>query len=83
MTITFTAEPTATLKRFSPKPLNTETFYNESLRLTLNESGTYEWNLKNLGNIRSIKATGSVAGNGTAKIYIEKGGKKYLIYKNK
>ena len=33
------------------------------------------------GKISSIKTTGSVIGNGTVKIYIEKDGKKYLIYK--
>lgn len=63
--------------------LSKETTYNESLNLNINESGTYKWNLKNLGSIKSLKATGSVIGNGTIKIYIEKDGKKYLIYKNK
>ena len=36
--------------------------------------------VKNPGNIKSIKATGSVTSNGTAKVYIEKNGTKYLLF---
>ena len=61
--------------------LSKETTYNESLNLTLNEIGNYTWPLDKQGKISSIKTTGSVIGNGTVKIYIEKDGKKYLIYK--
>ena len=63
--------------------LNEETIYNESLNLKISESDTYEWNVKNPGNIKSLKASGSITGNGTVKVYIEKDGKKYLIYQNK
>lgn len=63
--------------------LSKETAYNESLNLRVNESGAYEWNVRNPGIMKSLKASGSVAGNGTVKVYIEKGGEKYLIYKNK
>ncbi len=63
--------------------LEKETTYNENLNLVINESDTYDWNIKNLGNIKSLKASGSVIGNGTVKVYIEKDGKKYLIYTNK
>ena len=60
-----------------------EKTYSDNLNLKINESGTYEWQVKNPGNMKSIKVTGSIGGNGTAKIYIEKGGKRDLIYKNK
>lgn len=60
-----------------------ETAYNESLNLVLNESGDYNLALNKTGDISSIKATGRVIGNGTVKIYIEKDGKRYLVYKNK
>ena len=60
-----------------------EKTYSDNLNLKINESGTYEWQVKNPGNMKSIKVTGSIGGNGTAKIYIEKGGKRYLIYQNK
>lgn len=63
--------------------LGKETAYTESLNLKINESGSYKWALNKSGEIKSIKATGSVIGNGTAKIYIEKDGKRYLIYQNK
>lgn len=60
-----------------------EIAYSENLNLKINESGEYNWALKNPGNMKHLKATGNVAGNGTVKIYIEKDGKKYLIYSNK
>lgn len=60
-----------------------ENIYSENFKLKINESGTYNWTLKNPNSIKSLKASGSVIGNGTVKIYIEKDGKKYLIYKNK
>ena len=63
--------------------LSKEAEYNDSLNLKINESGDYTWDLGKPVNIKSIKAAGSVIGNGSVKIYIEKYGKRYLIYKNK
>jgi len=63
--------------------LTKEATYKDNLNLKVNESGTYEWQPKNPGNIKSIQATGSVEGNGSVKIYIEKDGKRYLAYSNK
>ena len=63
--------------------LSAERTYNESLNLMMNESGNYTWALNKPVDIKSIKATGSVVGNGSVKIYIEKNGERYLIYKNK
>ena len=60
--------------------LSKEYEYNDSLNLKINESGTYTWDLGKPLNIKSIKATGSIIGNGSVKIYIEKDGKRYLIY---
>ncbi len=60
--------------------LGKETTYNESLNLKINESGRYNWTLNKPGDLKSVKATGSVVGNGTVKVYIEKDGKRYLIY---
>ena len=54
----------------------TETINSENLNIKTNESGTYEWKVKNPGSIKSLKATGSVTSNGTAKVYIEKNGTK-------
>ena len=63
--------------------LTKETIYKDSLNLKINESTTYEWQPRNIGGIKSIRATGSIEDNGSAKIYIEKDGKRYLIYQNK
>ncbi|MBI2541327.1 hypothetical protein HYV80_01280 [Candidatus Woesearchaeota archaeon] len=57
-----------------------ETIFSENLNLQVNESGTYEWQVKNPGSIKSIKATGSVTSNGTAKVYIEKNGTRQLLF---
>ena len=58
------------------------TYWN-NLNLVLNQTGNYTWNMSKAGYIESIKATGKVEGNGTVKIYIEKDGKRYLIFNNK
>ena len=63
--------------------LGKEAAYNKTLNLKVNESGNYTLNLKNPGIIKSIQASGNVIGNGTVKIYIQKDGKKYLIFDNK
>ena len=60
-----------------------ETIYNENLNLKLNESGNYMWLVNKSGEMKSIRASGSFSGNGTARVYIEKDGRKYLIFDNK
>ncbi len=57
-----------------------ENIYNENLNLEINESGSYEWQLKNPGSIKSLKASGTVSSNGTARVYIEKNGTRQLIF---
>lgn len=57
-----------------------ETVFSENLNLQVNESGTYEWQVKNPGTIKSLKATGSVTSNGTARVYIEKNGTRYTLF---
>ena len=79
---------TASLFLFKPNisgyaVLSREATYNSSLNLKINESGSYAWDVNKAGEMKSIAATGSFSGNGTVKIYIEKDGKKYLIFDNK
>jgi hypothetical protein len=57
-----------------------ETVFKENLGLQLNESSTYQWDVKNPGNIKSLKVTGSTSSNGTARIYIEKNGTRQLLF---
>ena len=63
--------------------LSQEKTYESSLNLKINESMNYTWQVDNPGEITSIMATGNIIGNGTVKVYIEKDGRKYLLYKNK
>ncbi|MBI2557692.1 hypothetical protein HYW20_00045 [Candidatus Woesearchaeota archaeon] len=63
--------------------LSKETVHNKSMNLEINQSGNYTWTFDKPVDISSVKASGSVTGNGTVKIYIEKYGKRHLIYKNK
>src|SRR3989338_512053 len=57
-----------------------EEIHSENLNIVQNESGVYEWEVKNPGNIKSVKATGSVSTNGSAKVYIDKNGTRYLLF---
>lgn len=52
----------------------------DNLDVQVNESGVYEWQVKNPGSIKSLKASGSVSSNGTARVYIEKNGTRYLLF---
>ena len=60
--------------------LGKQTAYSDDLSLKISESGTYEWQVKNPGNIKSLKATVSVTSNGTARVYIENNGTRQLIF---
>ena len=60
--------------------LGEEKIYSDNLGIEVNESGTYEWQVKNPGRMTSLKATGAVTANGSAKVYIEKNGTKYLVF---
>lgn len=60
-----------------------EKTYEDNIGLVINESGNYTWDIDQIGDIKSIKASGKVIGNGTVKVYIEKNGEKYLIFDNK
>lgn len=62
------------------KVVSEEAVFSENLNLQVNESGTYEWQIKNPGNIKSLKATGSASANGTARVFIEKNGTRYLLF---
>jgi len=63
--------------------LTKEKTYIDNLNLVINESRNYTWMPDNIGDIQSIKAAGRIKGNGTIRVYIEKDGKKYLMYDNK
>jgi len=60
--------------------LNQENIHAENLNLKKNENDTYEWKVNDPGDIKSLKASGSVSSSGTAKVYIEKNGTRYLLF---
>src|SRR3989338_7090015 len=57
-----------------------ESSHSDSLNLIVNESKDVIWNVKNPGNLQSIKANGKISRNGTAKLYLEKDNEKILIF---
>jgi len=57
-----------------------ESSHSDSLNLIVNESKDVIWNVRNPGNLQSIKANGKISRNGTAKVYLEKDNEKFLIF---
>jgi len=60
--------------------ISKETEFTDKLNLVVNESKNITWNVRNPGNIQSIKATGALSRDGQAKVYIQKDDKKLLIF---
>ena len=60
--------------------LTEENIYDDNLNLVVNESKKVVWNLRNPGDLKTIKATGAISRNGTAKVYIEKDGEKVMLF---
>ena len=54
--------------------------YSEDLNLVVTSSGNYMWNPSNIGDLKSLKIDGKVTNSGTARVYIESNGIKYLIF---
>ena len=54
--------------------------YSEDLNLVVTSNGNYTWNPANIGDLKSLKMDGKVTNSGTAKVYIESNGIKYLIF---
>ena len=57
-----------------------ETTFSDNLNLIVNESKSVIWNLRNPGDIRTIRATGAITRNGSAKVYIENDNERVLIF---
>src|SRR3989344_2712084 len=54
--------------------------YSESLNLVVTSNGNYTWNPANIGELKSLKIDGKVTNSGTARVYIESNGIKYLVF---
>src|SRR3989338_4832429 len=57
-----------------------ESSHSDSLNLIVNESKDVMWNVRNPGSLQSIKASGKISRNGTAKVYVEKDNERVLIF---
>jgi len=57
----------------------TVTTYEQDLNIVGSQTQTYAWELENTGELRSVSLSGKLSGTGTAKVYLEKDGIKYLI----
>src|SRR3989338_8897344 len=54
--------------------------YTEDLNLVVTSSGNYTWNPENFGELKSLKIGGKVSNSGTARVYIESNGVRYLVF---
>lgn len=54
--------------------------YIDQIGLTLSENTEYNWSLVNKGNLTSVKLTGSLSENGSAKVYLQYEAQQYLIF---
>jgi hypothetical protein len=57
-----------------------ESTHSDDLNLQINESANITWTIRNPGDLQSIKAAGALSRNGSAKVYIQKGDEKLLIF---
>lgn len=57
-----------------------EATQSDELNLVVDEDKNVTWNLKNPGELKSIKASGALSKEGSAKVYIQKGDEKVLIF---
>ena len=60
--------------------LTEEKTYEDSLNLVVNESKEVIWNLRNPGDLKTIKAAGAISRNGSAKVYVEKDNERVLLF---
>ncbi|MBI2134814.1 hypothetical protein HYV87_05375 [Candidatus Woesearchaeota archaeon] len=60
--------------------LTEEKTYDDNLNLVVNESKEVIWNLRNPGDLKTIKATGAISRNGSAKVYIQKDNERVLLF---
>ncbi len=60
--------------------IDKEATHSDELGLVVDEDKNITWNLENPGDLKSIKASGALNKEGSAKIYIQKGDEKVLIF---
>jgi len=68
------------LKPFMTGLVAGEETYTDKISLVAEQHTEFEWLPEETGQIVSLRASGELIGGGSAKIYIEDNGKRYLIY---
>jgi len=56
-----------------------ERAYTETLNLSAGENASFKWAPENPGNLTSFRISGSIKGNGTARVYLKAREKDYLV----
>lgn len=54
--------------------------YNDTVGISFDESSGYTWLVENPGDLSSIKLSGSVTSEGSARVYVEHNNERYLIF---
>jgi hypothetical protein len=75
----------ATISIITLRPLMTglatgEETYTDKINIVAEQYTEYEWQPSEKGQIISLMASGELLGDGSAKVYIENNGERYLIY---
>ena len=60
--------------------VSTETSHEDDLYLVFDEASEYEWLLENRGELKSVRLSGSLSDDAIAKVYIENGDDRYLVF---
>ncbi len=53
--------------------------YFDNVNFSFNESGNFVWKLGNAGELNGLKISGEIGGEGNVKVYLQEGGKEFLI----
>jgi len=56
--------------------------YTDEVNFAADEDNVFVWTLGNAGQLKSVKIDGIIIGNGSAKVYIEHEGTRYLVLDN-
>lgn len=57
-----------------------EFVYSDEVNLLVTTDGSYIWDIENPGKLKYIRLKGSIVNAGTAKVYVENNGIRYLIF---
>ncbi len=53
--------------------------YSDNVNFSFNESGNFVWKVGNAGELNSLKISGEIVGGENVKVYLQDGGKEFLV----